>query len=159
MIDPALSSVPTARLSPRQKECLRLIFERKTSKEISSMLGLSVGTVNTYITESIAALEARNRRHAAEILHASENQSAPEKVQLHFLGVGDQTPIPEAEASNDGAWRRSLPFRQSGASGNDLSIFLRLVWPLGLAILCAVAFGMLAIGVRTVSDIARALLR
>jgi DNA-binding CsgD family transcriptional regulator len=149
-----------ARLSERQKQCLRLTFDRKTSKEIAALLGLGVGTVNTYIAEAIATLNARNRRHAAEILHDFEGEpDRPDRIQLQFTGVPNQHLPSEILDDSSGQWRSLLPIRQIRASGNDLSIFHRLLWAIGIAILCAIAFGMLAIGVRIVSDILRALLR
>ena len=60
------------RLSPRQRECLRRVYLRSTSKEIATALDLGPGTVDTYITGAISTLKARNRRHAAELLHAYE---------------------------------------------------------------------------------------
>ncbi|MBB6503185.1 DNA-binding CsgD family transcriptional regulator [Sphingomonas endophytica] len=148
------------RLSERQKQCLRLIFDRKTSKEIASALGLSAGTVNTYISEAITTLGAGNRRHAAELLHNYESKAShPDKVQLHFIGVSEAASSSESPVDSSSQYRRLLPLRQSGASGNDLSIFCRLFWPLGIAILCAIAFGMLAVGIRIFSDLLCAVLR
>src|SRR3546814_16567075 len=45
------------RLSPRQRECLRRIYLRSTSKEIATALDLGPGTVDTYITEAISSDE------------------------------------------------------------------------------------------------------
>ncbi|MBB5727123.1 DNA-binding CsgD family transcriptional regulator [Sphingomonas endophytica] len=160
---PPLSDLPAEnlrRLSERQRQCLRLIFDRKTSKEIASALGLSVGTVNTYISEAITTLGARNRRHAAELLHDFESKPThPDKVQLHIIGVSEPPSSADSPVDSSSQYRRLLPVRQPGASGNDLSIFIRLFWPLAIAILCAIAFGMLAVGIRIVSDVLRAVLR
>ena len=65
-------SVPVERLSPRQRECLRLAYQRRTTKEIARELGIRPGTVATYCSEAIAILGADNRRHAAELLHGLE---------------------------------------------------------------------------------------
>lgn len=141
------------RLTPRQQECLRLIYERKTSKEIASTLGLSVGTVNTYISEAISTLNARNRRHAAELLHASDPSGmTPNKVELQSEGVPPIPPTTEVEPQGSGDWRRLLPIRAKGATGNDLSVTLRILWILVLPVLAAIAFGMLAVGTRVLSD-------
>lgn len=58
------------RLSPRQRECLRLIWERQaTSKEIAAELGISANTVNGYIAEAVELLGARDRRDAARLVY------------------------------------------------------------------------------------------
>lgn len=62
-------SEPTAKLSPRQVECLRLVWSRRaTSKEIAAELGLSKSTVDKYIAEAIELTGARDRRQAAAMV-------------------------------------------------------------------------------------------
>lgn len=152
-------ALPASRLSPRQKQCLRLAYERQTSKEIAQALGLSAGTVNTYITEAVAVLQARNRRHAAELLHAYEGGAAtPEKVQSHIHGVPTASALPAPAEAGSGGLRRMLPVRPKGADGNDLGIFVRLSWPFIGGVILAIGFGMLAIGMRVLSDFFRAVL-
>ena len=146
------------RLSPRQRECLRQVYRRKTSKEIASDLGLGVGTVDTYISEATTTLRARNRRHAAELLHAHvEALGAPRKVELDSTGVGkprvpETFRTPEAEPP---FWMRLLPFRTKGVPFNDLSPFLRLFWIVQVGIALAVGFGMLAVGLEVLSRFLR----
>ena len=56
-------------LSPRQRECLRLIWSRRaTSKEIAAELGISKSTVDKYIAEAIELTGARDRRQAAAMI-------------------------------------------------------------------------------------------
>ena len=153
----SLSSVAPPRLSPRQRECLELIYERKTSKEIATALHLSVGTVNGYVTEAVAILDARNRRHAAELLHAAEAPHAtPDKMQGGSAGVEDRR---RAEAvpvdGSEHGLRLLLPYRHKRASGNDLTIVQRFAWVFFCAIALAVGFGMFAVGGRVLSDILR----
>lgn len=152
------ASSPAEKLSPRQRQCLRLAYDRQTSKEIAAALGLSVGTVNTYITEAIGILQARNRRHAAELLHAAEDENLPpDKVQLHSEGVSVSPALPPVIGASSGDWRRLFPIRSKGAIGNDLGIFLRLCWPVLGGVIIAIGFGMLAVGMRVLSDICRVL--
>ncbi|MDR6144974.1 DNA-binding CsgD family transcriptional regulator [Sphingomonas sp. SORGH_AS870] len=62
-------SEPPARLSPRQIECLRLVWSRRaTSKEIAAELGISKSTVDKYIAEAIELTGARDRRQAAAMI-------------------------------------------------------------------------------------------
>lgn len=161
------------RLSPRHKQCLRLAYDRRVTKEIAAELNLGVGTVNTYCTEAIAILGARNRRDAAEMLHAYEaapgiaapaatgSSAAPDaadpfKVQSHSEGVpftATDTAALRPERAIDP--RSLLPLRRKGAPHNDLGILLRLAWIPLLAILFAIGFGMLATGLRVTSDLIR----
>ena len=145
-----------ARLSPRQKECLRIVYRRRTSKEIAAELGLSPGTVDTYCAEAVATLDARNRREAAEILHLSESgagDQTPSKVEPRPSGVTEAPSIlpPIGHGNSPADWRQLLPFRRKGAAHNDLPILARLGWIPGLAILAAIAFGMLASGLQVIS--------
>ena len=161
----AASADAVARLSPRQKQCLRLTYQRRVTKEIAAELGLGVGTVNTYCTDAIAILGARNRRDAAEMLHAFEQAgtgapAAPGRVQLHSGGVpqhGTTGPSLPAETAID--WRSLLPLRRKGAPHNDLGLLLRLAWIPLLALAFAIGFGMLAIGLDVLSNVFRALRR
>lgn len=153
--DPAIAA---ARLSPRQRECLRLVYDRKTSKEIAIALGLSPGTVHTYCAEAVATLGAQNRRHAAEILHGVEHgggSAAPSEVELDPAGVPSSTPATPSGGHGNVApdWRRLLPFRLPGAADNDLPIFARLLWIPVLAVLLAIGFGAIVSGLGILSDL------
>jgi len=54
-------------LTEREREILRLTAMGKTTKEITSELFLSSGTIRNYISEIIHKLEAKNRIDAASI--------------------------------------------------------------------------------------------
>lgn len=54
-------------LTPKEQEILRLAAVGKTTKEITSELYLSSGTVRNYISEIIHKLGAKNRTEAAAI--------------------------------------------------------------------------------------------
>lgn len=148
---------PFRRLTPRHKQCLRLTYERRVTKEIAAELDLSVGTVNTYCTEAIALLGARNRREAAEMLHAYEQgDPTPLKIEPHSEGVPSHSETAAALASEPATdWRSLLPLRRKGSPDNDLGILLRLAWIPLLALVFAIGFGMLAIGLGVLSDIIR----
>src|SRR3546814_18476089 len=81
------------RLSPRQRECLRRVYLRSTSKEIATALDLGPGTVDTYLTEAILTLKARNRRHAPTLVHDIEETAAtPRTVDIEKEGLVDTRP-------------------------------------------------------------------
>ncbi len=54
-------------LSERERVCLRLAGQGRTSPEIAAELGLSVGTVRNYLSEAIGKLGAGNRVEAARL--------------------------------------------------------------------------------------------
>lgn len=144
------------RLSLRQRECLRRVYLRGTSKEIAIALDLGPGTVDTYITEAISTLKARNRRHAAELLHAyEETADAPRKFEFEKAGVVEPGPDETSRSSEAKplTWLQSLPFRTKGVPFNDLSPFLRFFWIVQLGIALAIGFGMLAVGLEVLSRI------
>lgn len=141
------------RLSPRHRECLRLVFERHTSKEIAAKLGIGVGTVDSYISEAVALLGAQNRRRAAEILFASNAHAAPGISQGETTGVAQapaSSPIP-GSSSQPGTWLDLLPLRISGAKRNEFKPIRRLFWILQIAFALAISFGMLVTGLEVVS--------
>ncbi len=53
------------RLTRRHRECLRGVRDLKGSKEIADELGIEKSTVDSYLTEAVKVLGARNRRDAA----------------------------------------------------------------------------------------------
>lgn len=54
-------------LTDREKDVLRLASEGKTSKDISSELFLSAGTVRNYMSEILNKLEVKNRTEAVTV--------------------------------------------------------------------------------------------
>ena len=54
-------------LTDRERVCLRLAGQGRTSPEIAAELGLSVGTVRNYLSEAIGKLGAGNRVEAARL--------------------------------------------------------------------------------------------
>lgn len=149
-----------AGLTPRQKDCLRLVYRRRTSKEIAAELGLSPGTVDTYCAEAVAALGASNRRHAAEILQFAEDgevRHAPREMTLEFSGVMLGTPNGPSSGYGNGPldWRQLLPFRPTGAADNDLPLLLRLAWIPVIAALTCIGFGMLGVALSVIADLFR----
>ena len=90
---------PAAKLSPRQRECLRLVWARHTSKEIAAELGISASTVDGYIKEAIEALGARDRRHAAAIAFGGAD-TPPDNLGAEFPRVSAEPTAPVAPAAS-----------------------------------------------------------
>ena len=145
-------------LSQRERECLRLAFRQRTSKEIGLALNLSPSTVKGYIAQATIKLGARDRREAAAWLAEAEGLVMDPTPWTGPSGrVERERPdAPGVTVSGARDWRSLLPFRQSGASHHDLSLPARALWPFVLAAALAVGFGMLAVGADVVSRMLRA---
>lgn len=55
-------------LTARERDCLRLILENRTSKEVGRMLGISHTSVDTHVRRARAKLGLRDRYAAARLL-------------------------------------------------------------------------------------------
>lgn len=64
--DPLNAAEAVPRLTARQRECLQLVSEGKTTKQIAQMLGLHPGTVNSHIDCALDALRVSSRAHAVQ---------------------------------------------------------------------------------------------
>ena len=139
------------RLSPRHRDCLRLAYAHRTTKEIARDLGIGAGTVNGDLAEASAILGARNRRDAAIMLHRFET---PGELQGHSSGVSAAPApplslIPDSSPPSHGG---PLDPRNRDAD-NDYSIFARIGWVIFLAAALAVGYGAIAGGTHTFSQI------
>jgi len=61
---PLPKGTPEQRLSPREAEILNLLGRGYRSKEIADILGIGVGTVNTYVRHIYEKLHVRSRAEA-----------------------------------------------------------------------------------------------
>ncbi len=67
---PTPSGGDYTRLSPREEEVLRLLAKGHRSKEVAGELGISLGTVNTYVRHIYEKLHVRSRAEAVARLNA-----------------------------------------------------------------------------------------
>jgi DNA-binding CsgD family transcriptional regulator len=65
-------------LSARERDCLRLILENHTSKEVGRRLGISHTSVDTHVRRARAKLGLRDRYEAARLLAGWEGDGAAE---------------------------------------------------------------------------------
>jgi len=63
-LDPQTRTCQHVKLTPRERECLRLTAQGLTAKQIAHKLGRAVGTVNLHLNLAIKKLGARNRVQA-----------------------------------------------------------------------------------------------
>lgn len=90
-----------ARLTPGQRECLQLVNDHATSKEIARQLGISRHTVDMRLRGAIQTLGVSSRREAAIVFRAATqaepdiNPYQPSSYQASHVD-GDASPSPEA---------------------------------------------------------------
>ncbi|QNN64507.1 helix-turn-helix transcriptional regulator [Sphingomonas rhizophila] len=72
-----------ARLSPGQRECLALVNQHLSSKEIAAQLGISPHTVDQRIRQALQVLHVERRAEAARLLAAHDGVSEPYQRLIH----------------------------------------------------------------------------
>lgn len=63
-------------LTPKERECLRLVAQQRSSKEIARDLGISKASVDTYCNRARAKLGVSSRRAAAQLVVRLESAAA-----------------------------------------------------------------------------------
>src|SRR5436190_18614594 len=111
------------RLTPRERECLRLVAQHMHSKEIGRQLDLSPFTVDKYIESACERLGVKSRREAARKFIAFSGDEYPNGSGNELLGL---VPPPEngpsgGEEDDRHAFRSDRPVsRQLAGSGLQL---------------------------------------
>ncbi|WP_232494451.1 helix-turn-helix domain-containing protein [Novosphingobium kaempferiae] len=86
------------RLTPRQRDCLRLVANGYRTKEIAIKLGISVGVAYKHISSACQTLGVPARGQAARYLALWEQQLSEDemgkKLPPQFLGVSDPADLP-----------------------------------------------------------------
>ena len=164
------------RLTKRHRECLRGVRALQGSKEIADSLGIEKSTVDSYLTEAVRLLGAKNRRHAALMLGEHDAATAPTPAvatpdkmggdsarlvptapPLPLTVEPDEWVVGQPDTGSAGNEPRPsgfrMPFRRKGQADSDLSIGDRLIWIQAIAVGSAIAFGMLAMGLQVVTTL------
>ncbi len=158
------------RLTPRERECLRLVDQHLSSKVIARRLGLSRHTVDDHVDKARRKLGAGDRFEAARLLAGIErtppNASGPDANGMAEpppadLWSGHDNP-PSARSDHDaGRWSPGSsetagpsPVVRRPVRRNTLSVPARLAAILAIAAVAALAFGALLAGARALQDIA-----
>jgi DNA-binding CsgD family transcriptional regulator len=129
-VDPR--SVRVGALTPQERQCLRLVAQNRSSKEIAVELGISKASVDTYCNRARAKLGAANRRAAARLVAESDPAAAPATP-----------PAPPPAPAAPTVHISLLP------PLDRLGLWKRLVLILAGASMLALAFGMLLTGMGT----------
>jgi len=165
------------RLTPRQRDCLRLVRELQSTKQIATMLGIRPGTVNGYLDEAVTILGAADRRSAALEFGRHEGPR-PERIggdsiRFEYYGLIDPThsvgSIGQAAAVNVvqdervrfeatqeqlASRRLQLPWSEGG-NRNELTLTQRAFWGVIIALAIIIAFGSFVAAVEGIARIGR----
>ena len=163
-----------ARLTPGQLDCLRLVDQHLSSKEIAAELGISPHTVDQRIRQALHILEVERRTQAARIV---AQHSGPYQRLIHqspYIPGAAQSDQPDAAASNQirhadragevggagflteqrpASFRPSLPlpFATRSNPRNEMSVGQRLFWIAVIAIGAAFSAGMYLAGLESLA--------
>lgn len=153
------------RLTPAQLECLRLVAQHKSSKQIAIELGLSSHAIDARIKRILANLNVSTRYEAARVY--LEAQPAPyqplvcpspdlavgpkrreEEASIEETSKIDQ-PVGQLRSSligahtDDNAWLVAPPFHTRNRPVNDLPWHTRLAWMIIILVAVIVAVTLL----------------
>ena len=170
---------PFEQLTERQKICLRLVFQHKSSKEIARELGISKDTVDQRLDRARKLLGAATRVEAAQAFASFESEYhrvvydtapiAPSSTSPPATSLSDteerqfpRTPLlrEEGEAhtsSSTGRGWLGLPFQRRGEERIELSVRQRLLWIALIAVGIPLLLGSLISGLLALGRIAVAL--
>jgi DNA-binding CsgD family transcriptional regulator len=163
-----------ARLSPGQLDCLRLVDQHLSSKEIAAELNISPHTVDQRIRQALHILGVERRAQAARIV---ARQSGPYQRLIHqspYIHGDAQSGHPDAAASHQirhagragetgeagflteqrsVSFRPSLqlPFATRSNPRNEMSVGQRLFWIAAIAIGAAFSAGMYLAGLESLA--------
>jgi DNA-binding CsgD family transcriptional regulator len=163
-----------ARLTPGQLDCLRLVDQLLSSKEIASELSISSHTVDQRIRQALAILGVERRTQAARIVAQSKGPYQRLIHQSPYI-VGDaQARHPEAAVSHQirhadrageaggvgflteqrpaSFWPSlQLPFATRSNPRNEMSVGQRLFWIATIAIGAAFSAGIYLAGLESLA--------
>jgi len=168
-----------ARLSAGQLDCLRLVDQHLSSKEIAGELGISPHTVDQRVRQALHTLGVERRSQAARIvaqlggpyqrlihqsphISGSEQTGQPDAAVSHQIRHADRA----GEAGGPGfiteqrpaSFRSSLPlpFATRSHPRNEMSVGQRLFWIAAIAIGAAFSAGMYLAGLESLARLLKA---
>lgn len=171
------------RLTDKQRECLRLVFMHRSSKEIARTLGIGADAVDQRIKTAMRTLDVETRIDAARLLAEHEGlgpyqrlvYQMPDVVPAGFpashgprsteRGWAASEPFEAAVREEQMAfqslqWRpaRALPFPlpfDGEKERNELRPWQRLAWIIAIAIGTAIGFGAFLTGLQSLAELAQ----
>ena len=164
-----------AKLTQGQLDCLHLVAQHLSSKEIAVQLGISPHTVDQRIRQALHILEVPRRSQAARLvtLHddpyqrlihqppyieaeapAGDQQGAVSNQIRHADRAGEAWGSPGflTEQKHESFWSSlQLPFATRSHSRNEMSVGLRLLWIVVIATGAAFSAGMYLAGLESLA--------
>ena len=164
-----------ARLTAGQLDCLRLVNEHLSSKEIAGRLGISPHTVDQRIRGALHTLGVERRSHAARLvaqysegyqrlIHQSpyvepsgsrSDQGGADSNQIRHAGrAGEAQSSPgfQTEQRPEQLWSSlQLPFATRNHPRNEMSVGLKLLWIVVIALGAAFSAGMYLAGLESLA--------
>jgi DNA-binding CsgD family transcriptional regulator len=163
-----------ARLTPGQFDCLRMVDEHMSSKEIAAELNISPHTVDQRVRQALAILGVERRTQAARIVASYDGPYQRLIHQSPHIEPNARTGHPEAAVSyqirhadragevgdagfiteqRPASFRPSLqlPFATRSNPRNEMSVGQRLFWIAAIAIGAAFSAGMYLAGLESLA--------
>jgi DNA-binding CsgD family transcriptional regulator len=162
-----------AKLNPGQLECLQLVAQHLSSKEIAVELGISPHTVDQRIRQALHILEVPRRSQAARIvaqygepyqrlIHqppyiepegAASDEEGAISNQIRHAGRAGEVRASDDFTEHKPAIRPSLqlPFATRSHPRNEMSVGLRLLWIVIIATGAAFSAGMYLAGLESLA--------
>jgi DNA-binding CsgD family transcriptional regulator len=163
-----------AKLTQGQLDCLLLVDQLLSSKEIASELKISPHTVDQRIRQALQILGVERRNHAARIVARHKGPYQRLIHQSPYIPANEETGHPEAAVSHQirhadrageignagflteqrpaSSWSSlQLPFATRSNPRNEMSVGQRLFWIAAIAIGAAFSAGMYLAGLESLS--------
>ena len=134
----------TEALTARQKECLLLLKDGMTSKQIARELDISPRTVDQHIAVALESLGVRSRLEAISMLHEQELRESTKSIPPAWMPdqlasadlVRKPPPAPTPKKFGRSPTVRGPLFPPVGGSVNTASVGNRIAWMVRLSVLC-----------------------
>ena len=163
-----------ARLSAGQLDCLRLVNQHLSSKEIASELDISPHTVDQRVRGALHILGVERRSQAARIVaqyggpyqrlihqpphlergrdDAQHGGAVSFQIRHADRAGGAGTPVFITEQRNGGSWSSlPLPFATRSNPRNEMSVGARLLWIVLIAMGAAFSAGVYLAGLESLA--------
>jgi DNA-binding CsgD family transcriptional regulator len=163
-----------ARLSRGQLDCLLLVDQHLSSKEIAAELNISPHTVDQRIRGALQTLGVERRTHAARLvaqhhepyqrlIHQSPYIEGPTpsgqsggaiSIQIRHADRAGETGRPDLNTEQSSEFLRSplpLPFATRSQPRNEMSVGFRLLWIFLIATGAAFSAGMFLAGLESLA--------
>ena len=167
-----------ARLSEGQRQCLELVAQHMSSKEIATVLAISPHTVDQRVRQALQILNVERRGEAARLLMASgdaangpyqrlihqspdidggrpasHDDGAVSTLIRHVDRAGEASPsgVISEQKPADRRPPLPLPFATRSQDRNEMSVAMRLLWIMAIAVGAAFSAGMYLAGLESLS--------